>query len=124
MKFKSYKLVGLLLMLFLPLAALADVIGQGNLREAAGIAGFGQETDVYVIVTRFINGFLSIFMMVFTYFIISAGFSWMTSGGNAEKVLAAKNTIKNSLIGIVISLTAYALARYVMYALGATTGLA
>ncbi|MBT4209653.1 MAG: hypothetical protein HOE19_01935 [Candidatus Komeilibacteria bacterium] len=124
MKFQKYKLT-LLSLLFTPLAVLAaDIVGQAELREAATIAKFGMETDVYVIATRWINGFLSIFMMVFTYFVISAGFMWMTSGGNVEKVSAAKATLKNALIGLIVALTAYSLARYVMLALGQTTGIA
>ncbi|OGY93371.1 MAG: hypothetical protein A2406_00055 [Candidatus Komeilibacteria bacterium RIFOXYC1_FULL_37_11] len=121
---KFYKLSLALFLFFVPVFfASAQVIGQDSLATAAQKAGFGGETDVYVIITRFINGFLSIFMMVFLYFIIAAGFTWMTSGGNAEKINTAKETIKYSLIGIVVALTAYSLARYVLFAMGATTGI-
>ena len=121
---KYYKLILPLILFFVPVFFVsAQVIGQDGLSTAAQQAGFGTETDVYVIVTRWINGFLSIFMMVFLYFMITAGFTWMTSGGNAEKILTAKNTIKYSLIGILIAVTAYSLTRYLLLGLGATTGI-
>jgi hypothetical protein len=39
-------------------------------------------------------------------------------------VLAAKTTIKNALIGMLIAFTAYIVSRYVMLALAKTTGIA
>ena len=123
MKLKKHKLLTTLFLLLWPIISLAETIGQAELRETAQQAGFGTETNVYVITARFINGFLSIFMAVFTYFIISAGFMWMTSGGNADKVLSAKTTLKNALFGLILAFLAYAIARYVMLALGSTTGI-
>lgn len=123
MNLKYYKLIIALFLFMMPVFFVsAQIIGQDGLREAAGAAGFGPETNIYVITTRFINGFLSIFGIVLTYFILTAGFTWMTSGGNPEKINTAKETLKYSLIGVVIALTAYALARYILLALGSTTG--
>lgn len=122
MKLKKYSLLTFLLLL-LPLVSLAaEAVGQAELRQAAEAAGFGRETNVYIITVRWINGFLSIFTMVATYFLVSAGFTWMTSGGNAEKVLSAKNTIKNTLLGMTIALIAYSLTRYILMAMAQTTG--
>ena len=121
---KYYKLIPALILFLVPVFFVsAQVIGQDGLSTAAQEAGFGTETNVYVIVTRWINGFLSIFMMVFLYFMITAGFTWMTSGGNAEKINTAKETIRYSLIGILIAVTAYSLTRYLLLGLGATTGI-
>ncbi|MFA6467136.1 MAG: hypothetical protein WCV71_04730 [Patescibacteria group bacterium] len=123
MKLKKQRLLTFLFLLFLPLISLAaEPIGQAGLQQAAQAAGFGMETNVYVITVRWINGFLSVFTMVATFLLVNAGFSWMTSGGNAEKVLSAKNTIKNTLLGLVIALTAYSLTRYVLMAMAQTTG--
>lgn len=124
MNLKNYRLA-LAFVLLLPISASAqEVLGQSGLRTAAGRAQFSTETDVYVVVGRFINGFLSIFGMVFTYFIITAGFNWMTSGGNAEKIMQAKKTLQYSLIGLMVAVMAYIITRYVLRALGSTTGVA
>jgi len=122
MKLKKYKLLIASYLILLPVVVLAETPGLTELRQAAGIAGFGQETDPYVITVRWINGFLSIFTMTAVFFIVSGGFTWMTSGGNADKVLEAKNTIKNTLLGMSIALIAYSLTRYVLYVLAKTTG--
>lgn len=121
MNFKNYRLA-LAFVLLLPAAASAQVLGQSGLDVAAGRAQFGTETDIYVVIARFINGFLSIFSMVFIYFIITAGFTWMTSGGNTEKILQAKKTLQYSLIGLMIAVSAYIITKYVLRALGTTTG--
>lgn len=118
---KSFKYTLVLILILLPLAVFA-IPGREALDSAAGTAGFGTETDVYKVATNWINGFLSIFGMVFTYFMISAGFTWMTSGGNSEKVQSAKDTIKNSMWGLLIAVIAYSLMRYVLFVLAATTG--
>ncbi|MFA6307516.1 MAG: hypothetical protein WCS88_02430 [Patescibacteria group bacterium] len=125
MKLTKYKLSIFLLLIVLPIITLAAPIDSG-LDTAAREANFpmGEDADVYVVVGRWINGFLGAFMMFFTYFLVSAGFNWMTSGGNPEKVLAAKTSIKNALIGISIAFLAYILTRTVMMALGNATGVA
>ena len=123
MKFQKYKLV-LLLLLFIPLAVLAEtIIGQAGLQEAATTAGFGSKTNVYQVAARLINGFLTILGIVSTYFILTAGFMWMTSGGNAEKVLAAKTTLKNAFLGLLLILISYSLTLYITNALMVSTGL-
>jgi hypothetical protein len=126
MKLKNYKLILALLLLFIPTIVFAQVIGQSGLDVAASGAGFvtdPQKASVSTVIVRVINGFLSIFAMVFTYFIISAGFSWMTSGGNAEKVLAAKTTLKNAFLGLLLILISYSLTLYITNALMVSTGL-
>ena len=74
MKLKNYKLVIALLLLFVPIIAFAQIIGQSGLDAAAGGAGFVTDpgrTSLGSVIVRVINGFLSIFAMVFTYFIIT-----------------------------------------------------
>lgn len=122
MNIKKYKPIIVSILLFLPLAAFADVIGQDGLDVAAGRAQFGSETNVYVVVTRWVNGFLSVFGIVSTYYLITAGFNWMTSGGNAEKIDAAKRTIKWVVLGVFIAIISYSLMRFIFQALGLTTG--
>lgn len=54
--------------------------------------------------------FLGIIFLVLTIF---AGITWMTSGGNQEKVTKAKNLIIHSIIGLVLILAAYATVAFV-----------
>ena len=54
--------------------------------------------------------------------IIFAGYSWMMSGGNEEKIKKAKDKILHSIIGLAIILAAYILVSSIFsMLLGATT---
>jgi hypothetical protein len=48
----------------------------------------------------------------------------MTAGGNEEKVSKAKTTLYRAIIGLIITISAYAITYFVFGALdGATTGI-
>ncbi len=86
----------------------------------AGGEGARDPRAIIVDVIRFILGFLGIIAVVI---ILFAGFKWMTSGGNEEKVSEAKKMLVNGLIGLVIILCSYAIATFVInQIIGATTG--
>jgi type IV secretory pathway VirB2 component (pilin) len=71
-------------------------------------------------VIRYILGFLGIIAVII---VLYAGFKWMTSGGSEEKVGEAKKMLVAGVIGLVIILSAYTLASFVISQLyGATTG--
>lgn len=87
--------------------------------EAAGVSG---GTDLITIIGRIINIFLGFLGVVFLVLLLYAGYLWMTSAGNAETVEKAKTTIRNSIIGLVIIASAWAITAFVLNALiGATT---
>jgi len=50
-----------------------------------------------------IVGSLALLLFIF------GGFTWMTSGGNEEKVKKAQNILKSAVLGILIIFTSYAL---------------
>ena len=62
-------------------------------------------------VINIILGFLGILT---TLIILLGGFKWMTSQGSTEKVSEAKNLIGAGVVGLVIVLAAYAIARFVL----------
>jgi len=79
--------------------------------------------DIRVIIARIIQVALGLAGTVLLVLIIYAGFMWMTSGGNEERVATAKRTLLNSVIGLAIILSAFAIAQFVITRLlGATTG--
>jgi hypothetical protein len=49
--------------------------------------------------------------------IIFGGLRYVVSGGNTASVTAAKNTILYAIVGIVVSLLAYAMVNFVLGAL-------
>lgn len=63
---------------------------------------------------RLALGFLGI---IFVVLIILAGFSWMTSGGDDEKIAKAKKMIVNAIIGLILILSAYSIVQFVLSAI-------
>ena len=72
-------------------------------------------------VIRIILGFLGI---IFLILILYAGFMWMTSAGNEEKISNAKKTMVAAVIGAAIVLAAYAITYFVISNLLIATGVA
>ncbi len=62
---------------------------------------------VVVDIIRIVLGFLGLISVIL---IVYAGFRWMTSGGNEETVSSSKKILIAGVIGLVIILSAYALA--------------
>ena len=93
-----------------PAGSAAYEIGK-QLGAAAGTKGanMGDPVDPRYIAVFIIKTILTIVGTLMFGFMVYAGYTWMTAGGNDEKVLSAKTTIRNSIIGLIIVLSAYAI---------------
>lgn len=56
---------------------------------------------------------LSVLGIVFIALIIYSGFTWMTAIGNADDIKKAKTSIKTSIIGLVVIISAYAIWKFI-----------
>lgn len=84
-----------------------------------GLAEVGQtvklpSTDPRIIAVNIINIALGVIGIILVALILYAGFLWMTSAGEADKVEKAKKIIINAVIGLVIILSAWAITRFVI----------
>ncbi len=97
----------------LPFVALAqeDKVELG-LNYATAI-GLGTQ-DVRTTVSRIINAFMGLLGIVAVVIILLGGFKWMTAAGNEEKVSEAKKLIMSGVIGLIIIMSAYAIAQFVV----------
>jgi len=77
--------------------------------------------DVRVTVVRIIRFFLGLLGLIFLVLTLFAGFLWMTSAGNDEKVTKAKQILMASIIGVAIILGSYAITEFVIVNLYETT---
>jgi len=93
---------------------------QGDGSDFAGAAGLssGNLVDTISSVIRVALGFLGVIAVVI---ILLGGFKWMTSGGNDEKVKKAKALIFQGIIGLVIVLSSYAIASFVITSITTAT---
>ncbi len=80
-------------------------------------------TDIRITVAKIIRTAMGLLGIVAVVIILIGGFTWMTAGGNEEKVGEAKKWIFSGIIGLAIILSAFAIASFVISSLiGATTG--
>ncbi|MBM5790007.1 hypothetical protein FJZ23_02905 [Candidatus Parcubacteria bacterium] len=86
----------------------------------ASSAGLGEKdlVDTIASIIRVALGFLGIIAVII---ILLGGFKWMTSQGNDTKVADAKKLIYAGIIGIVIVLSAYAIANFVITKIAGVT---
>lgn len=86
-----------------------DVTGS----EFASTAGLGEANlvDTIAQIIRVALGFLGVIAVVI---ILLGGFKWMTAGGNDDKVKDAKKLIFSGIIGLVIIISAFAIASFVI----------
>lgn len=87
--------------------------------------GEGQPSDLFGssgIFTTVVNVLLFIIGAVAVIMIIVGGFRYIISGGNANSVTAAKNTILYAVVGVVVALLAYAAIEFVVSSFSVNTG--
>gem|GEM_PF-1713670 len=97
-----------------------------RLKNSGTNAGFNttpaQETQALEIVGAVVQGVLALLGVFFFVYIIYAGVTWATAGGNSERVEKAQSILKNNFIGLVMVLFAGALVAYVMAAITEAAG--
>lgn len=71
--------------------------------------------DPRSITGRFIMIALSFLGIIAVIIVIYAGFQWMTSGGNQERVASAKKMLIAGLIGLLIILLSLAITRWLLF---------
>lgn len=100
--------------------AYAQSVDEG-IQQVAAVSSLSAE-DPRVIIVRLINIFLSVLGMIFLVLIIYAGFTWMTAGGEAQKVEKAQRIMKNAVIGLIIILSSWGITRFILKSLTDATG--
>ena len=83
--------------------------------------GLGNE-DPRIIIARLIKIFLGFLGIIAVVIIIYGGWLWMTSEGDANKIDRAKKVLISAFIGLVIILSAFGLANFVLQKLLNATG--
>lgn len=73
-----------------------------------------KDDDVNNIVATVINTLLFVVGILSVIMLIVGGIRYTTSAGNANNVTAAKNTITYAIVGLVVSLAAFAVVNWVM----------
>ena len=80
-------------------------------QKTATGTGFFEEDGMF---RQIVNVFLFIIGAVAVIMLVYGGFRYVTSGGDASAVTAAKNTILYAVIGIIVAILAYAIVDFVI----------
>lgn len=127
MKLRNVLLAATLVALpFAPMAiprAHADVDLTSQLENVNSSAGFSDadEDTLTTTIGSLISVLLGFLGVIFLILIIYAGLLWMTAGGNEDNIKKAKSILLNSVIGLVILLSAYAISQFVISQIGTAT---
>ena len=106
-----------LVLLSAPVLAQVNV-GTNEISQAIKLSA----ANPIAVAARIVNIFLLILGIVAVGLIIFAGFKWMTSEGNEEKVTAARKILQNAAIGLVIILAAWGIVTFIFSQLLGTGG--
>ena len=95
-----------------------EIAGAINSEITSGMnatsAGTSTPTDANVVIKNVTNIMFFIIGAVSVIMLIYGGIRYTTSGGNANSVTAAKNTVIYSIVGLVISILACAIVNFVV----------
>ncbi|MBD3248392.1 hypothetical protein GF382_03855 [Candidatus Falkowbacteria bacterium] len=118
---KSLMIFAMAMMLVVPVLAVnaqqgvdIDYLMSGDsgvdVQDTIGL-GERDPRDIAATLIRIILGFLGILAVII---ILIGGFKWMTAAGNEEQVAEARKVIVAGVIGLVIILAAWGIARFVL----------
>ncbi|PIZ95368.1 MAG: hypothetical protein COX81_01015 [Candidatus Magasanikbacteria bacterium CG_4_10_14_0_2_um_filter_37_12] len=101
-------------------------LGVGSAKNAAGKAGYDSatnETTFAKTIGTVVQAILSLVGIIFLSLMVYAGYLWMTAMGEEEEVKKAKTIIRQSIIGLIITVGAYSITAFVLpVILARTTG--
>jgi len=87
----------------------------GKLQKVGTEGGFAtaDETSLAKNLGLIVNTILSLLGVIFIILIVISGFKWMTASGNEKQVEDARKNITNAIIGLVITVSSYAIWRLI-----------
>jgi beta-lactamase regulating signal transducer with metallopeptidase domain len=91
-----------------------------NLRDAfpnakiVASSTYNTSQDLYPMLGNIIAVILSLLGAIFIIFIIYGGYIWMTASGNEQKDEKATQIIKETIIGLIVILGAYAISYFIL----------
>lgn len=106
---------------FRPLGVLASNLNDAFPLSASSAAAASYNTagaSLESILSLVITIILSLLGVIFIALIIYGGVIWMTANGNDQKIEKASGTIKQSIIGLVVVLAAYAISYFLFNIFG------
>jgi len=121
----KFKKSSIIIIMFLAIASFAVanfVFAQVDLGMEYGAQIGLSDQDPRITIARVIQVALGFLGIIAVGLIMYAGWMWMVSEGNEEKITKAKNILKNAIIGLIIILSSFAIASFILNRLMGATG--
>lgn len=121
---KNTKIIKIAVCLFI--AAIAVFLLSNSVLAAAGPdvglnypagTGLSNSQDIRIIIAKIIRVIIGFLGVIALGLIMYAGWLWMTSEGNEEKIEQAKKLLTNAVIGLIIILASFAIASFILNSL-------
>ena len=117
-KFLSFCLLFIITIIILSLGQLVNAqvglesqTGMNDIEQAYG--GYSNQ-DLRTLAAKIVRVLLGFLGVIFIGLLVFSGFKYMTAGGNEEDTKKATAMIKNSVIGLIIILSAWAISHYIV----------
>jgi hypothetical protein len=117
---RTFRSTIIVLLLSFPGIALAQGGALDRARGVAGAGGITTTTHLPELVGNIINSVIAMLGVVMVVLIVYAGFLYLTAAGDDDKVGHAKKILINSVIGLALVFTAYAITSFVIIELTKT----
>jgi len=95
----------------------SDIKGELKMTEVSGLG----KQPLSQTIGSIIKAALTLLGVILVVLIVYAGFLWMTAAGEQEKISTAKKILTGAIIGMGITLSAYAITTFVVDSLGKAT---
>ncbi|MFZ4648543.1 MAG: pilin [Patescibacteria group bacterium] len=106
-------LISMILLLSLPYFVFAATPKPLDKMKAVAGNSYKTDTPLLTFVGNFIAILLSLLGVIFVILMIYAGFKWMMAAGDADDVKKAKGTIRMAIIGLIVTVSAYAMWAFI-----------
>lgn len=121
-KYFLFLVAGLLAVGFLGISPAAAQLGAAQANLGNALHGTGLAPSLDTTIGLVIKGLLSLVGTIFLLLTIYAGILWMTAQGNEDSVTKAKAIIQAAIIGLIITMAAYAITAFVTSKLSGAGG--
>lgn len=100
-----------------------DITSSDAFTEFKKKTGYKDNTQTLPqVVGSIVKQLMGLLGVLFAIYLIYGGVEWLIAGGNAQRLEKAKNIIINGIIGLIVTLSAYAISYFIVDVVLSSTG--